>query len=56
MKNVSEMKQTVTVTAKCPKCKQKKDYEMPINFTPYCDKCHFVPMIPFKISTKTIKK
>jgi endogenous inhibitor of DNA gyrase (YacG/DUF329 family) len=44
--------QEVTVIAQCPTCKQKKEYKMPINFTPYCDKCLFVPMIIKKINIK----
>lgn len=49
------MAQEIIVTAKCPKCKKKKEYKMPITFTPYCDKCLFVPMIvqKVKINQKT---
>ena len=50
------MEQKITVIAKCPKCKQKKQYEMPINFTPYCDKCIFVPMFIDIVKIKSIKK
>lgn len=50
------MTSEVVVTAKCPKCKQRKEYKMPINFTPYCDKCLFVPIIAIKIKTVTNDK
>lgn len=42
----------VIVIAKCPNCKKKKEYVMPINYTPYCDVCLFVPMIIWKIKIK----
>ena len=47
-----EIVQEVTVIAKCPKCKKKKEYVMPITFTPFCDKCLYVPMIVQKVIVK----
>lgn len=46
----------VIVTAKCPNCKKIKHYKMPINYTPYCDKCLFVPMIIKTVKINTGKE
>lgn len=45
----------VIVTAKCPKCKKKRDYVMPIQYTPYCDVCLTMPMVAVKVEIKQIK-
>ncbi len=39
------------VVAQCPRCKQKKKYDMsrPLNHTPMCDKCFGVPMLVKKV-------
>ena len=41
------------VIAKCPGCKQKKQYDInqPLNYTPMCDKC-YLPMLITKIVVK----
>jgi endogenous inhibitor of DNA gyrase (YacG/DUF329 family) len=44
----------VTVTAKCPKCKKKKEYKMPIDYIPFCDVCLYVPMVISRV--KIVKK
>lgn len=42
----------IVVIAKCPSCKKTKEYKMPINFTPVCGDCLFVPMVVKTIKTK----
>jgi uncharacterized protein (DUF983 family) len=54
-KQIEDMEKIVTVTAQCPKCKKKKYYEMPITFTPFCDKCIGIPMIIKKVTVQTVK-
>lgn len=51
------MKQRITVTAKCPKCKRTKKYtsDDPPKHTPYCPYGCMMPMLIQNISVKTTK-
>lgn len=42
------MAQKIRVTAKCPKCKKKRQFTDPPAHTPYCPDC-FVPVFVDKI-------